>query len=422
MNKLKAIVDVDSCYTSCEQIYNPRYRNRAMVVLSNNDGTCVTVNKLAKEAGVTKFSPFFEVKGLCEQKGIIVRSSNYELIADTSSRLMATLERFAPEIFQYSVDECFMSFDRCEKVISNYSEYGQMIRKTVWREVRLPVSIGFGATLTLSKVANRVAKQNPELRGVYCIDGEDDRIAALKLLDISDVWGVGRRLTKRLKEEFKINTAFELSQMDPSLAQRLFSIEMKRLILELNGIPAKYWEQIRSPKQQIFSTRSFSKKVTDLEELKQALRAHCSTVARKARAQGSLCKTVLIFASSSPFGRTPIYAKELISLPYPTSSTLELCTAISQVAQKLYRSGIAYSKVGVGAIELVSEHNLQQDLFNQSNANPELMKALDLVNNKYGKNTVFVAGQGIEQSWSMKRNMLSPQYTSRWSDIPKIKC
>ncbi|MFV7771654.1 Y-family DNA polymerase [Shewanella marisflavi] len=413
---------MDSCYTSCEQIFNPRYRNRAMVVLSNNDGCCIAVNRLAKEAGVTKFSPFFEVKQLCEQKGIIVRSSNYELIADTSSRLMATLERFSPEIFPYSVDECFISFDRCEKVISNYSEYGQMIRKTVWREVRLPVSIGFGSTLTLSKVANRIAKRKPELRGVYCIDGEDDRIAALKLLDISDVWGVGRRLTKRLKEEFKINTAYELSQMDPSLGQRLFSIEMERLILELNGIPAKYWDQARSAKQQIFSTRSFSKKVTDLEELKQALRSHCATVARKARAQGSLCKSVLIFASSSPYGRTPFYMKELISLPYPTSSTLELCTAISLVAQKLYRNGIAYSKVGVGAIELVSERNQQQDLFNQSNANPALMKALDLVNNKYGKNTVFVAGQGIEQSWSMKRNMLSPQYTSRWSDIPKIKC
>ena len=293
-----ALVDANSFYCSAEQVFRPDWRGKPVIVLSNNDGMIVAANRQAKEAGIGKFLPYFQVKALCAQRGVIVCSSNYELYADLSSKMMDIIGRFAPEQHVYSIDESFLSFKNCYPAIKCLLTQGQLIRRAVWKEARLAVCVGIGETLTLAKIANHAAKKIEGYKGVCFISNEQERIAILKQLAVGDVWGIGRRISKKL-ELMNIRTAFQLASMPPTLARKQFSIEIERTVRELNGQACKVWDEVRADKKQIFSTRSVGERITDFESLQQALSKHVAIASSKARKQGSNCKTMLIFASNS---------------------------------------------------------------------------------------------------------------------------
>ncbi|MBB1319887.1 Y-family DNA polymerase [Shewanella sp. SR43-4] len=416
-----ALVDANSFYCSAEQVFRPDWRGKPVIVLSNNDGMIVAANRQAKEAGIGKFLPYFQVKALCAQRGVIVCSSNYELYADLSSKMMDIIGRFAPEQHVYSIDESFLSFKNCYPAIKCLLTQGQLIRRAVWKEARLAVCVGIGETLTLAKIANHAAKKIEGYKGVCFISNEQERIAILKQLAVGDVWGIGRRISKKL-ELMNIRTAFQLASMPPTLARKQFSIEIERTVRELNGQACKVWDEVRADKKQIFSTRSVGERITDFESLQQALSKHVAIASSKARKQGSNCKTMLIFASNSPHDERPVSYKAIVHFPCPTNCTIELTKAMSEAAPKLFREGIHYYKIGIGLIDLANEKHNQFDLFNPPKANPALMHTLDDINQRYGSDTMFLAAQGIEHKWSMRRDLLTPQYTTKWLSVPSIKC
>jgi DNA polymerase V len=334
--------------------------------------------------------------------------------------MMATITAFAPNSHIYSIDECFLDMRHCDRVETDLQTFGQRVRQTVWKECRLPVCFGAGHTLTLAKMANRSAKVDKALQGVCIIDSEQKRQHYLAMQPVSEVWGIGRKLTKRL-QWMGIHSALDLANLPPEQARRSFNVEVERTLRELNGEPCKVWDECRADKQQIFSTRSVGQRITTLEELKQALAFHVATVGKKARNQKSACSMLMVFANTSPYDAVPQSFKETFKFEYPTSDTTRLTAAVSSIAERLYRDGVQYYKIGVGAIGLVSDRQRQIDLFS-SPESPALMKALDALNTKFGRDAVFLAAQGTTQNWQMSRDFLSPQYTTRLKDLPQIMC
>ncbi len=415
-----ALVDANSFYCSAEQVFRPEWRGRPIVVLSNNDGCIVAANRQAVDAGIPKFEPFFKVKAQCERLGVIALSSNYELYGSLSNSMMEVIGRFAPEQHIYSIDESFLSFKHCFPAIPSLIKHGEALRRAVWKETRLPVCVGMGETLTLAKIANHAAKKHEGYQGVCLIDSPEQRKAILLKMRPVNVWGIGRRLAKRL-DMMGIKTAYALSQMAPGIARKQFSIEVERTVRELNGEVCKGWDEARADKQQIFSTRSMGNRIVDAASLQQALSKHAGIATSKAREQGSLCSVLHIFASNSPFDEHPTGFKITHRFAYPTNDTGEITEVVNRIATRQFRRGVRYYKVGVGLIDLVNEAHLQRDLFAPPK-NPALMRVYDRLNHKYGSDSLFMAAQGITPKWSMRRQYLSPQYTTCWQDLPKIQC
>jgi len=416
-----ALVDANAFYCSAEQVFRPDWRGRPIIVLSNNDGCIVAANRQAKEAGIQKFLPYFQAKALCVQRNVIVCSSNYALYADLSAKMMAIIGRFAPEQHVYSIDESFLSFKHCYPAIKCLHTQGQLIRRAVWKEARLPVCVGMGATLTLAKIANHAAKKNQAYQGVCVIETQQQRTDLLKQSPVGSVWGIGRRMSKKLAL-INIHSAFDLAAMPPSLARKQFSIEIERIVRELNGQVCKQWDEARADKKQIFSTRSVGERITDYGSLLQALSQHVAIAAVKARQQGSHCKTMLLFASNSPHDERPVSYKVIVHFPCPTHCTIELTKAMTAAASRLFHQGVHYYKIGVGLVDLASDKHVQFDLFNTAKVNHALMHTLDSINQRYGRDSVFLAAQGIEQKWAMRRDFLTPQYSTQWQCLPKVKC
>jgi len=417
-----ALVDANSFYCSAEQVFRPAWRDKAIIVLSNNDGCIVAANKAAIALGIKKFQPYFKARSLCERYGIIVCSSNYELYADLSHKMMQVIGRFAPEQHIYSIDETFLDVNDCLQTIPSLTIHAQKIRRAVWKETRLPVCVGMGKTLTLAKVANHVAKKWPGFRGVCVLDDPNFMQQVFDRLSPIDVWGIGNKTSKKLAEQ-GINTIQKLRETNlKRLPKSLFNVELQRTINELNGIPCKLWDGIRADKLQIFSTRSMGKRITDIENLQQALAKHIAVAAAKARQQHSLCGTLLLFASSSPFDQNPISYKVTIHFSQATNDTSQLLNALSESINQLFDASVHYYKVGVGLLNLSNTKHQQFDLFNTHQPNSPLMNVLDSINQRYGNNSAFFATQGIQENWAMRRELLTPQYTTQWCDIPKIGC
>ncbi len=416
-----ALVDANSFYCSAEAVFRPDWRDKPIIVLSNNDGCIVAANSRAKELGIKKFIPYFQARALCQRKGVIVCSSNYELYADLSAKLMQIIGRFAPEQHIYSIDEAFLSLQKSQLSISGLETHGRLIRKTVWKETRLPVCVGMGATLTLAKLANHHAKKHRQAQGVYVLDGKQKITAVLKSTAIDDVWGIGRKLAAKLKL-MKVFTAYDLAIMPAKLARKQFSVEVERTIYELNGVVCKQWDNVRADKKQIYSTRSTGQRITKLNELRQALSKHVGIAAAKARAQNSGCKNVLVFASSSIHDNTPRYFKKLVKFSHFTNCTAQIGAAVSKIVPELFREGVHYYKIGIGLLDLADMKCRQLDLFDKPDDNPKLMKAIDGLNHRYGRDTVFMSAQGTQVKWAMRRAFLTPRYTTDWKNIPEIRC
>ena len=416
-----ALVDAVSFYASAEKVFDPAIRSKPVVVLTNNDGCVCAICPIARRLNIPKFGPYFKVKHLLEQNNVVIRSSNYELYADLSDKMMNIIARFCDTQHIYSIDESFLHFDGYTSLIKDWHEYGHTIRRTVWRETKLPVGVGFGPTPTLAKAANHAAKKLSGFNGVAVINNEQTRQAILQRMSCEDVWGIGRRLAKKLKI-MNIHTAWELAQQNPRAMRRAFSVVVERTVSELNGITCLNWDDVRQDKREIYSTRSFGERICEPTALKTALINHVTTVANKLRAQRSLTHQLYIFAASGAH-ENRYYKKSFVyKFPSPTNDTCVMANAVSEVFNEIYKPGIRFYKCGVGAVELISEQFQQSDLFNKSPDNPKLMQCLDTINNRYGKGMLSLASSKLNDRWHMNRDFLSPQYTTRWRDIPKIYC
>lgn len=416
-----ALVDAVSFYASAEKVFDPAIRSKPVVVLTNNDGCVCAICPIARRLNIPKFGPYFKVKHLLEQNNVVIRSSNYELYADLSDKMMNIIGRFCDTQHIYSIDESFLHFNGYTSLIKDWHEYGHTIRRTVWRETKLPVGVGFGPTPTLAKAANHAAKKLSGFNGVAVINSEQTRQAILQRMSCEDVWGIGRRLAKKLKI-MNIHTAWDLAQQNPRAMRRAFSVVVERTVSELNGITCLNWDDVRQDKREIYSTRSFGERICEPTALKTALINHVTTVANKLRAQHSLTHQLYIFAASGAH-ENKYYKKSFVyKFPSPTNDTCVMANAVSEVFNKIYQPGIRFYKCGVGAVELISEQFQQNDLFNKSPDNPKLMQCLDTINNRYGKGMLSLASSKLNDRWHMNRDFLSPQYTTRWRDIPKIYC
>ena len=416
-----ALVDATSFYASAEKVFDPDIRGKPVVVLSNNDGCIVAISPEAKELGVKKFEPYFKFKHILDKYGVVIHSSNYELYADLSQKMMNIIGQFSDKQYVYSIDEVFLKFEGYTSIVDDWYKYGHLIRRTVWKRTKLAVGVGFGPTPTLAKAANHAAKKFTDATGVAVIDNDQSRIAILKRMDIDDVWGVGKRLSKRLSI-MGINTAFDLANQSPKHMRKQFSVVLERTVEELNGNGCLEWDEIKQRKKEIFSTRSFGERVTCPIALKAALISHCTIVTRKLRQQESLANRILIFARSSPFEDGYCKKSFIHSLPVASCDSMVFAKAVDAVFDDLFQPGIRYAKAGVGAIDLVDDNFRQADLFNVSEDKPILMNTLDAINGRFGSGAARIASEIQSSEWKMKRSYLSPCYTTRWSDIPKVKC
>ncbi|MEJ2911609.1 Y-family DNA polymerase [Pseudoalteromonas sp. C12FD-1] len=416
-----ALVDAVAFYASAEKVFDPSIRSKPVVVLTNNDGCICAICPIARKLNIPKFQPYFKIKNYLEQHHVVVRSSNYELYADLSEKMMTVINRFCDDHYVYSIDESFLRFTGFSKIINDWADYGHTIRRAVWRETGLPVGAGFGTTPTLAKAANHAAKKLSGYNGVAVINDEKSRKEILMRMDVTDVWGIGSRLGKKLKL-MQINTAWDLACQNPKAMRRMFSVVVERTVSELNGIACLSWDEVKQDKKEIYSTRSFGERVIDLTTLKSALVTHAAIVGRKLRRQQSLTKRIVIFAASSPHEDEHYKKSLLYEFPIPTSDTSVIAKAVSEVIDEIYKPDTRFYRCGIGAIELESESFQQADMFSVSEDKPKMMKCLDTINKRYGVGTLSIGSEKLTQNWNMKRAFLSPHYTTRWTDIPIIKC
>jgi len=416
-----ALVDCNNFYASCERVFNPGLAGKPLVVLSNNDGCVVARSAEAKALGIRMAQPWFQCRHWVKPHGLIALSSNYALYADMSRRVMAILAGFSPEQEVYSIDESFLVFSG--QAAATTLETGSIMRSKVLKWTGLPVSVGFGPSKTLAKLANHWAKTQAEFAGVcdYAALPAARRQALLAATPASEVWGIGRRLTEQLGE-LGLRSVADLQAADPAWLGERFSVVLARTVAELRGTPCLQLEEIAPPKQQIMTSRSFGTPAASLPELREALTAYTTRAGEKLRGEGLLAGEVQVFIRTNPFKPdAPQYSGALqLRLPEPTDDTLQLVKAARFLLKRLYRPGFLYQKTGIllGALQPATQR--QGQLF--GGADPDrrtkLMAVMDRLNRDMGRDTVFLAGAGIERGWRMRQGNRSPRYTTHWSEIP----
>ncbi|MCX7977649.1 MAG: Y-family DNA polymerase [Bdellovibrionaceae bacterium] len=416
-----ALVDCNSFYCSCERVFRPDLLRKPVIVLSNNDGCVVSRTDEAKALGIKMGEPFFKVKDLCEKNHVTVFSSNYALYGDMSRRVMRTLSDFTPEMEIYSIDEAFLSLDGFKK--DTITNYALSIQQKVLKNTGIPVSIGVGPTKVLAKAANHYAKKNKQkTNGVVNTFEWADIDFLLKQIPVEDVWGIGKKSAEKLKP-LKIKTACDLKYANERVVERILTVVGRRIVEELRGSSCLSLESDLTDKKQIVSSRSFGRSVYTLAELKEAVATHVSNAAEKLRKQNSLAHSILVFVHTNRFKNTAQYHNSaLVRLRAGTSVTHKLIGQALAALENIYRPGFEYKKAGVVLMDLTTKSSTQLDFFStfDSAKDDNLMKTLDLINEREGKGTLKFAACGIDPDWKMLSKMKSPHYTTRWADLIQV--
>ena len=419
-NNSIALIDCNNFYASCERIFNPRLIGKPIVVLSNNDGCIITRSAEAKELGIKMGEPYFKAKKIIDKNNVRVFSSNYSLYGDISQRVMETLARFASDVEIYSIDEAFLGLNGFE----NYelSKYCQYIRRTIKQWVGIPVSIGVSTTKTLSKIANNLAKKNKEYDGVCILKSWFDINEALKLTSIEDVWGIGRRLSVFLKK-YKINTAYDFTQLDKGWIRKNMGVVGEKTFLELCGVSCIELELIPSDKKSCCVSRSFSKPVEKIDDLEESVSSYGTRVAEKIREEGLVAESMSIFVLTNYFNRKEKqYSNSIkLQLPYPTNNSIKIVKRALEGIKKIYREGYRYKKAGVILYGLTKAKQTRGLLDYDRESSDSIMNTLDRINERYGSSTIRLASEGVDKSWSMRRESVSPCYTTRFDDLVEAK-
>ena len=416
-----ALVDCNNFYVSCERVFRPDLNGRPVVVLSNNDGCIISRSEEAKQLGIKMGEPAFKIAAFLDRKRVTVFSSNYVLYGDLSHRVMQTLGQFTPELEVYSIDEAFLNLTGLPV---DWAEYARKMRETVRRHVGIPVSIGVAPTKVLAKVANHRAKKIPAQKGVCVLDHPRKIEEALKNFDVGEVWGIGRQYTKLL-HSIRIYTAWDFLQLDDDWVRNNMTVVGLRIKKELAGIACLEMELIPPAKKVICTSRSFGEDQTELVPINEAVATYTARCAEKLRQQRSCAGMLMVFLHTNSFKQhEPQYARNLVcKLPVPTNSTIELIHYASAALRAIYRKGYRYKKAGVIVMEIGPEDRIQGSLFDRVDRakHAAVMRKLDAINAKYGRDTIKVAAQGLGGKWKLRQERLSPCYTTRWGDIIKVR-
>lgn len=412
------IVDCNSCYASCEQIFRPELRNKPVVVLSNNDGFVIARSKEAKALGIGELQAFFKIEPLLRKHKVTIFSSNYPLYGDISNRVMTTLSTFSPSVEVYSIDEMFLDLTGIQEPMNSY---GQRIKDTVWQHIRMPVCVGVAPSKTLAKLANKAAKTYQHCQGVCVLEQPQQWQWLQKRIPVNKVWGVGSRLSKRLAK-LDIYTAYDLSRANTKIMRRHININIERTIEELNGHACIDFEEQPPAKKQIYCSRSFGKKLTALAPILEAVAAYASRASEKLRKQKCLTTSIHVFLHTSPYEENHYSNAVTVKLPYPSDDTSLIVDAALQAIKHMYRANLRFQKAGIGLIDIKPKQHLQFDLFHsgQSKNRDQLMAVMDNINNSYGRGMLHIAAAGGTKQWAMRQKYLSPAYTTRWTDLPVI--
>ena len=412
-----ALIDCNSFYVSCERLFNPKIQKVPVVVLSNNDGCVISRSTEAKRIGIKMGEPYFKVKELVKRNNVQIFSSNYALYGDISRRVMKVLKGFSDKIEIYSIDEAFIDLTHVKNEL--VEEYGKKIRERVLKWTGIPTSVGISNTKTLSKVANHVAKKN-KAGVVYLKDNIDE---VLKNFSISDVWGVGKQLSK-LYLKNGIDNALKLKNISNSWVKKSTNVLGAKTVMELRGIPCIQLDTEEAKRKSCCVSRSFGKKVESLEKLKESITTHCLNAAEKIRNDKQTTRSITVFIRTSPFDKNrKYYSNSLtIDLPIATNNSLELVKTAIEALKRIYKYGYFYQKAGIILSKLneagEKELNLLTPILEKKSQ--KLMKAMDLTNSKYGRNVISVAQAGINNSWKMRREHSSKIDTASFDSLPKI--
>jgi len=437
-----ALVDVNNMYVSCERVFKPSLIGRPVVVLSNNDGACIARSNEAKDLGVKMAQPWFQVRHLEREAGLIALSANFELYGDMSSRMMTLVGQYAPRQEVYSIDECFLDF---EGVPADLVAIGREMRAQVLQWTGLPTSVGFGPTKTLAKLANHVAKMAERKSGSY--DARFAQVCDLgnvgtqvlqgvfRATDVGDVWGIGRRMTQRFNEG-GIHTVFDLLSADLASLRRQFSVMLEKTVLELLGTRCMDVDHEPAAQQQMMCSRSFGSPVTELPELVEVVSQFASRVAEKARQQEAAAGAVHVFVTTSPFRKNDRQHSPSLTVPLvrPSADTRVIVGTAVRAVQEMFRPGFNYAKAGVMLVDLHPKGQQQGelDLFragdeasSAASAEPSrLMGAVDSLNRRFGRGAVTVASarhQRRNHQHAGKQQRRSPRYTTRLEEVVTVR-
>ncbi len=415
-----ALIDANNFYVSCERVFNPALQGKPVVVLSNNDGCAVARSNEVKALGVKMGEPWFRLRDLAQQHGIIALSSNYALYADMSQRMMTLLGRFSPQQEVYSIDECFLDMGNQGDV----TPMGQTMRQEVASWLGLPVGVGIGSTKTLAKLANHVAKKRPAYAGVCNFNtmATADLERLLAEIDVAEVWGVGARGAEKLRA-MGITNVLSLRRADAGQLRKRFSVVMARTVQELNGVSCLSLEMVAPPRQQIQCSRSFGQPVYEQDELAEAVLTFLRRGVRRMRGQDLVTGAIHVFIQTNPFREREPQYRQGITMPVANASSdeLRLARIAVQGLAAIYKPGYAYHKAGVLLMELEGTANKQGDLFADpvdEGKSTALMATLDAMRKRYGSDIISVAGEGVRKRWAVRSANRSPNYTTRWAEIP----
>ncbi|EFH7123375.1 translesion error-prone DNA polymerase V subunit UmuC [Escherichia coli] len=375
----------------------------------------------AKALGVKMGEPYFKQKDLFRRCGVVCFSSNYELYADMSQRVMSTLEELSPRVEIYSIDEAFCDLTGVRNC-RNLTDFGREIRQTILQRTHLTVGVGIAQTKTLAKLANHAAKKwQCQTGGVVDLSNQERQRKLMAALPVDEVWGVGRRISKKL-EAMGIKTVLDLADTDIRFIRKHFNVVLERTVRELRGEPCLELEEFAPAKQEIICSRSFGERITDYDTMRQAICSYASRAAEKLRGEHQYCRFISAFVKTSPFAlNEPYYSNSAsVKLLTPTQDSRDIINAATRCLDAIWQEGYRYQKGGVMLGDFFSCGVAQLNLFDENAPRPgseKLMAVLDMLNGREGRGTLYFAGQGIQQQWKMQRGMLSPRYTTRASDL-----
>lgn len=404
------LVDANCFYVSCERVFQPQLEGKPVIVLSNNDGCAVARSNEAKALGIKMGVPYFEIRQQCEKHGVYAFSSNYTLYGDMSRRFHQTLSQFAVKQEVYSIDESFLDLSG----IPDLTSHGQKIRKTVKQWLGIPSCVGIGQTKVLAKFANHLAKKHQFLNGVCNLSElSPERLdKAMKITSVGDLWGIGRKLAPKL-ELMGIKTVYDLKIANAKQLSKIFSVNIERIIYELNGTQCLELEDYQEPNKQIVSSRSFGKAVTSRDGLMSALTYHCEQISRKLRKQNLFARQMIVFAHTNRFKSDYIARSINVVFPSAVDSFRYMTHCLDQALDHIYQPELHYKKAGLIITDMISSEQETHDLFDHVNIrHDQLLPSIESIKHRFGKSSLQLASGLLSKDWQMNRHLISRHFTT----------
>lgn len=415
------LADCNNFFVSCERLFAPNLNGKPVIVLSGNDGCVIARSNEAKAIGIPMCAPLFKVQYLIKQHNVHICSSNIILYGDISSRVMSILKRFAPSIEVYSIDEAFMDFSGTETLF-DIEEYAEEIAKCVYKATGIPISLGIAPTKTLAKIASKLAKSNPTGH-TYKLSDKEHIDKVLSSYPIGDIWGIGRQSVEKF-HKYGIYTAKEFVGLSSAFLRSRFSILAERTAYELRGVKCFEFEDMPTKRESITSSKSFSVEITDVDTIREALAYFVSGVHQRLLKQNSVCGAMTVYLQTNRFNLERYYFNSLAHhFEQHTDSLIEMTSMGTHLLDKIFVNGYGYKKCGVILSDIAPKSGRTISLFEQEDyeKKEKLSKAINSVNDLFGKNCVVSARKGFGKI-PIRRDNLSPQYTTAWSDILVVKC